>query len=90
MTASLELLTALRRRGAPALWAAGAALLSAGAQAQAPVDWRHDAVPFYDTTHALQGLYTHWGLPRATEFAQASGALPPALRALCSAAPDGS
>ncbi|AVS71384.1 hypothetical protein C8247_13715, partial [Paracidovorax avenae] len=89
MTASAHFMAALRRRGAPALVAAGAALLAAGAQAQAPVDWRHDAVPFYDTTHALQGLYTHWGLPRAAEFAQAAGALPPALRALCAAAPDG-
>ncbi len=90
MTASVDLLSALCRRGAPALVAAGAALLAAGAQAQAPADWRRDAVPFYDTTHALQGLYTHWGQPRAAEFVQASGALPPALRALCAAAPDGS
>ncbi|XDF33971.1 imelysin family protein [Paracidovorax avenae] len=88
MTASAHFMAALRRRGTPALVAAGAALLAAGAQAQAPLDWRHDAVPFYDTTHALQGLYAHWGLQRATEFAQASGALPPALRTLCAAGPD--
>jgi predicted lipoprotein len=49
--------------------------------------WQHDAVPFYDTTHALQSLYGHWGQPRATAFAKAAQALAPALRALCEAQP---
>ncbi|WP_311223582.1 MULTISPECIES: imelysin family protein [unclassified Acidovorax] len=51
----------------------------------AQTGWRVQAVPFYDTTHALQSLYGHWGAPRAAAFATASQALPVALRALCAA-----
>ncbi|RAR75949.1 hypothetical protein AX018_105922 [Paracidovorax anthurii] len=73
--------------------AAGALPAHAQAQARpaaaapaAPLPaWQHDAVPFYDTTHALQSLYAHWALPRAREFAAAAQALPPALRTLCEA-----
>ena len=53
--------------------------------AQAQTGWRHNAVPFYDTTHALQSLYGHWGQPRARELATAAQALPSAVRALCEA-----
>lgn len=60
------------------------ALLATAAHAQQQ-SWRHDAVPFYATTHALQGLYTHWATPRAVAFAEAAAAMPPALRALCTA-----
>ena len=73
---------AVLRLGCAALLAAGA-LLAPVAHAQS--HWRQDAVPFYDTTHALQGLYAHWGQPRAAGFAQAAKALPAPLRALCAA-----
>ncbi|WCM87063.1 imelysin family protein [Acidovorax sp. NCPPB 3576] len=63
------------------------ALAGAAATATAQTNWRHDAVPFYDTTHALQSLYGHWAQPRAGDFATAAQALPPALRALCDAPP---
>ncbi len=53
--------------------------------AQAQTGWKLNAVPFYDTTHALQSLYGHWGKPRAQEFAAAAQALAPAVRALCEA-----
>ncbi len=74
--------SAVRRLGCAALLAAGA-LLAPVAHAQS--QWRQDAVPFYDTTHALHGLYAHWGQPRSADFAQVSQALPAALRALCAA-----
>ena len=61
--------------------ALGALLLPAQAQTR----WKRDAVPFYDTTHALQSLYGHWGKPRAQELAIAAQALAPAVRALCEA-----
>lgn len=67
----------------PLMALAVAALLAPAAHAQ--TTWRHDAVPFYDTTHALQSLYNHWGQPRSADFASASQALVPALRTLCSA-----
>lgn len=70
-----------------ALFAAALALAAALPAAHAQTGWRVQAVPFYDTTHALQGLYAHWGVPRATAFASASQALPAALRALCAAPP---
>lgn len=73
----------LRRLAAVAL----CTLAGAAATATAQTNWRHDAVPFYDTTHALQSLYGHWALPRAGDFANAAQALPPALRALCDAQP---
>lgn len=53
--------------------------------AQAQTGWKLNAVPFYDTTHALQSLYGHWGKPRAQDFAAAAQALAPAVRALCEA-----
>lgn len=61
--------------------ALGALLLPAHAQ----TGWKHDAVPFYDTTHALQSLYGHWGKPRAQELATAAQTLAPAVRVLCEA-----
>lgn len=64
-----------------------AALAAALPSAHAQSNWRHDAVPFYDTTHALQSLYGHWSQPRAAAFAQDAQALAPALRALCEAQP---
>ena len=79
---SLRPVQSLRRLAAVACTLAGVA-----ATATAQTNWRHDAVPFYDTTHALQSLYGHWALPRAGDFATAAQALPPALRALCEAQP---
>ncbi|MDA8454758.1 imelysin family protein [Acidovorax sp. GBBC 3334] len=64
---------------------AGGTAAQTRAAAPAVPAWQHDAVPFYDTTHALQSLYAHWGLPRSREFAAAAQALPMALRALCEA-----
>lgn len=68
-------------RTAAAALALGALLLPA----QAQTGWKLNAVPFYDTTHALQSLYGHWGKPRAQELATAAQALAPAVRALCEA-----
>ena len=67
------------------LLSAGLALAAALPAARAQTGWRVEAVPFYDTTQALQGLYGHWGVPRAAAFATAAQALPPALRTLCAA-----
>lgn len=71
---------------------AAALLLTAmppvAAQAQtaaAAPAWQRDAVPFYDTVHALQGIYGHWALPRAKDFDQSARALAPAVAALCQA-----
>ncbi|MDP3229525.1 MAG: imelysin family protein [Acidovorax sp.] len=47
--------------------------------------WQREAVPFYDTVHALQGIYGHWALPRAQDFDRAARALGPAVAALCQA-----
>ena len=47
--------------------------------------WQREAVPFYDTVHALQGIYGHWALPRAQGFDQSARALVPAVAALCQA-----
>lgn len=77
MTITQALKTAALLAAAATLWTAP--------HAHAQNNWRHDAVPFYDTTHALQSLYTHWARPRSAEFASASQALVPALRALCAA-----
>ena len=54
------------------------------ATASAPA-WQREAVPFYDTVHALQGIYGHWALPRAQALQRQAQALPPALAALCQA-----
>ncbi|MFN3439016.1 MAG: imelysin family protein [Acidovorax sp.] len=65
-----------------------AALQPVAAQAQpstAAPAWQREAVPFYDTVHALQGIYGHWALPRAKDFDQSARALAPALAALCQA-----
>lgn len=47
--------------------------------------WQREAVPFYDTVHALQGIYGHWALPRAQDFDRSARALAPAIDALCQA-----
>ncbi len=47
--------------------------------------WQREAVPFYDTVHALQGIYGHWALPRAEDFDRSARALAPAIDALCQA-----
>ena len=82
----MNLATTTARGSAPLMLALAASLMALSAQAdQAQNDWRHDAVPFYDTTHALQSLYTHWGQPRSAEFASTSKALAPAVQTLCAA-----
>ncbi len=68
------------------LWLA--ALLPLAAQAQVPATapaWQRNAVPFYDTVHALQGIYGHWALPRAQDFDRSARTLVPAVAALCQA-----
>ena len=50
-----------------------------------PPTWQRNAVPFYDTVHALQGIYGHWALPRAQDFDRSARALVPAVVALCQA-----
>lgn len=72
------------------LWLAALApaVLPAAAQAQVPATapaWQRNAVPFYDTVHALQGIYGHWALPRAQDFDLNARALVPAVAALCQA-----
>ena len=47
--------------------------------------WQREAIPFYDTVHALQGIYGHWALPRAQDFDRNARALVPAVAALCQA-----
>lgn len=42
-------------------------------------------MPFYDTVHALQGIYGHWALPRSQDFDRDARALVPAVAALCQA-----
>ena len=60
--------------------------LAAQAQVSAAVPaWQRNAVPFYDTVHALQGIYGHWALPRAQDFDRSARALAPAVAALCQA-----
>ncbi|MFT4242515.1 MAG: imelysin family protein [Acidovorax sp.] len=63
---------------------AAAALLTLASAASAQ-DWQRNAVPYYDTVHALQGIYGHWALPRAQDFDRAAAALAPAVAALCQA-----
>jgi len=58
--------------------------LAAPAQTATPA-WQRNAVPFYDTVHALQGIYGHWALPRAQDFDRSARALAPAVAALCEA-----
>ena len=58
--------------------------LAAPAQTAVPT-WQREAVPFYDTVHALQGIYGHWALPRAQDFNHNAQALAPAVAALCQA-----
>lgn len=68
--------------------AQGAAATKAPTAATAPAPapaWQREAVPFYDTVHALQGIYGHWALPRAQALQRQAQALPPALAALCQA-----
>ena len=61
--------------------------LAAPAQTAVPT-WQREAVPFYDTVHALQGIYGHWALPRAQDFNHNAQALAPAVAALCQAKDD--
>ena len=63
------------------------AALSAPLILHAQGNWQQNAVPYYDTTHALQSLYGHWSQPRAAAFAQEARALAPALRSVCEAQP---
>lgn len=72
--------------------AAALTVLPAAVQAQttAPTAvsvpaWQREAVPFYDTVQTLQGIYTHWALPRAQAFDRSARALVPAVAALCAA-----
>ncbi|MBT9511717.1 MAG: imelysin family protein [Acidovorax sp.] len=71
------------------LWLA--ALLPLAVQSQVPATapttstWQRNAVPFYDTVHALQGIYGHWALPQAQDFDRSARALVPAVAALCQA-----
>ncbi|WP_140426229.1 imelysin family protein [Acidovorax sp. Root275] len=79
-----------RRMLRASLWLAALApaVLPAVAQAQLPAAapaWQRNAVPFYDTVHALQGIYSHWALPRAQDFDRDARALVPAVAALCQA-----
>lgn len=74
-----------RRRALLGTCVAVAATVTGLPGAHAQTGWRVQAVPFYDTTHALQSLYGHWAAPRAQSFATQSQALPAALRALCTA-----
>lgn len=79
-----------RRMLRASLWLAALApaVLPAVAQAQLPAAapaWQRNAVPFYDTVHALQGIYGHWALPRAQDFDRGARALVPAVAALCQA-----
>jgi hypothetical protein len=71
------------------LWLAALLPLAAqAAQAQVPATapaWQRNAVPFYDTVHALQGIYGHWALPRAQDFDRNARTLVPAMAALCQA-----
>ena len=79
-----------RRMLRSSLWLAAlaSAVLPVAAQAQASAAapaWQRNAVPFYDTVHALQGIYGHWALPRAQDFDRNARALVPAVAALCQA-----
>ncbi|MFN4121403.1 imelysin family protein [Acidovorax sp.] len=71
------------------LWLAALApwALPTAAQAQATTGpaWQRNAVPFFDTVHALQGIYSHWALPRAHDFDRSARALAPAIGTLCEA-----
>jgi len=62
-----------------------AAVLLTFASAAPAQDWQRNAVPYYDTVHALQGIYGHWALPRAQDFDRGARALVPAVAALCQA-----
>lgn len=79
-------MTAAQHMLRTSLWLAALAPLAAQAQvpATAPA-WQRNAVPFYDTVHALQGIYGHWALPRAQDFDRSARTLVPAVAALCQA-----
>lgn len=55
------------------------------ASAKAQSNWQREAVPFYDTVQVLQGIYSHWALPRSQAFDLAAQALAPTIAALCTA-----
>jgi len=55
--------------------------------AHAQHDWQRQPVPFYDTSHLLQGLYGAWGVQKTKAFVDAAHALPLALHAHCTAQP---
>lgn len=66
------------------LCAAALALLAA-APLQAQEVQAHMAIPFYNTAHAVQGLYGQWYAPQARAAAQSAQALRQALQAHCAA-----
>ena len=68
-----------------AVWSPAAAQAQTVAATSAPPAWQREAVPFYDTVHALQGIYGHWALPRTKDFDENAQALVPAVAALCGA-----
>lgn len=74
-----------------AVAALAAAVLPATGQAQgspAAPSWQRNAVPFYDTVHALQGIYRHWALPRAQDFDRGARTLESTVDTLCRAQGD--
>ena len=57
--------------------------------AEAAPTWQREAVPFYDTVHALQGIYAHHAAPQAQAWERSAQALSEATAALCQASPGG-
>lgn len=57
--------------------------------AEAAPTWQREAVPFYDTVHALQGIYAHHAAPQAQAWERSAQALSEATAALCQARPGG-
>ncbi|GAB2486245.1 hypothetical protein GCM10027082_41500 [Comamonas humi] len=67
------------------LLAATALALLAAAPARAQDVAAGVAIPFYSTTHAVQGLYGHWFSPRAGAALRSARALRQALQSHCAA-----
>ena len=57
--------------------------------AEAAPTWQREAVPFYDTVHALQGIYAHHAAPQAQAWERSAQALSEATAALCQASSGG-
>ena len=53
--------------------------------AEAAPTWQREAVPFYDTVHALQGIYAYHAAPQAQAWERSAQALSEATAALCQA-----